>query len=170
MTASEAIELAKQYAGEPGEADGPWSFETSIAKRCIWPGRHNWRVILRAQSGHLTFTLIVNERSREVRPLRRVWSTNEPAPVKPGLVLLFIFKLIVAGSLFWVLLRYGAHAPIWKATLIAIPGALGGTFFYDGLVAKLSMTRTENEIRRKKAERKRNALASPKDEDEEDTE
>jgi hypothetical protein len=169
MTSSEAIELAKQYAGEPGEADGPWSSKTSVAKRCIWPGQHNWRVILRAQSGLLTFTLIVNEKTRQVSPVRRVWDTNEPGPVKLGLVLLFVLKLIVGGAIVWVLLRYGAHAPIWRATLMAIPGALAFAIFYDLLEAKILMTRTENEIRRKKAERTRNAPTSANDEDEDDS-
>lgn len=168
MTPSEAIELAKQYAGEPGEADGPWSSEASVAKRCLWPGRHNWRVILRAQSGRLTFILIVNEKTREVRPIRRAWDTHEPAPVKPGLVWLFVRKLVVGGSIVWALERYALHAPVWRATLIAIPGAFALTIFYDLLVSKIMMTRTENEIRRKRAERKRNAPASAKEDEEED--
>lgn len=97
MTPTEAIEIARLKAEE---LNYPWSSEAAVAKRWgILPGCRNWRVVSHVQNQSLTVTMNVFERSREADLVRAVWATNEPAPVKPGLVLLFAFKLLVCGGI-----------------------------------------------------------------------
>src|SRR5580692_10788859 len=148
MTPSEAIEIARLKAEE---LNCPWSSEAAVAKKWgILPGRRYWRVISRIQKDGATVTMNVYEWTRVANPVRARWSTGEPAPVKPGLVLLLVFKLMVSGSLVWLIERYAAHEPIWRATLIAIPGALAGTIFYEMLTARMGMIRARNYILKKR--------------------
>jgi hypothetical protein len=149
MTPSEAIEIARLKAGE---INYPWSSEAAVAKRWgILPGRRYWRVVSRIQSQGATITMNVYERTGKAHPVRGVWATDECAPVKPGLVLLLVFKLMVSGSLVWLIERYAAHEPIWRATLIAIPGAIAATIFYEMLTAHIAMSRARNDIFKKRA-------------------
>ncbi len=158
MTPSEAIEIARIKAEE---LNYPWSSDTAIAKRWgILPGRRNWRVVSYIQSQNLTVTMNVFERTRKAHMVRAVWATDEPARARPGLVLLFVFKLMVFGGIVWVLERYAAHAPIWRATLVAIPGALAGVIFYEGMAAKIMMWQTRNYILKKRADQQKQRRAS----------
>lgn len=158
MTPTEAIEIARLKAEK---LNYPWNSEAAVAKRWgILPGCRNWRVVSHVQNQNFTVTMNVFERSREADLVRAVWATNEPAPVKPGLVLLFAFKLLVCGGIVWWLERYPAHQPVWHATLVAIPGAFAGVIFYELLVARINLIRTRNYILKKRADQQKRRRTS----------
>jgi hypothetical protein len=141
MTSLEAIEIARLKAEE---LNYPWCSKTAMAKRRrVWPFPPFWRVVSRVQSDSLTVTMNVYERTKEAKPIRALYSNNEPEPVQLRLVLLFALKFIVSGCLVWVLMRYAGHASVWRATLVAIPGALAGTIFFEMLDAKMRMGKDE---------------------------